>query len=397
MAATLPAVDLDRLASDARAGGRLGLDTEFMTEGRYHALLCLVQVSVDDPAAPAGVRVELIDPLARTGDPAPLAAVLADRTVDVVLHAARQDVAILRRVWDTEISGVWDTQIAAGFAGFAAQAGYVNLLGEALGVRLPKSASFTRWDVRPLTSEQLEYARGDVLYLLALADRLRERLRETGREGWVRDECAALERVSDTRDPGEAWRRLPKATNLPAGARTVARELAAWREETAQVEDRPVASVLADAALVEIARRRPASASELGTIRGVHGGVLRRRGEDVLRAVARGAAKPPMAREPESGPGLTARDAPLVSLAEAFLRQRALEEGLAYEVLATRADLNRVVGAARHGRDSDGTRVLEGWRREVAGEELLELLAGRRSLTVAPGGLEVGSTSPPSR
>ena len=88
-------------------------------------------------------------------DPAPLAAVLADPEIDVVLHAARADVAILRRVWRTEFTSVWDTQVAAGFAGFSAQAGYTNLLAEALGVRAPKSAGFTRWDVRPLTEEQL--------------------------------------------------------------------------------------------------------------------------------------------------------------------------------------------------------------------------------------------------
>src|SRR3954453_10440548 len=169
MPAALPPVDLERLAADARAGGRLGIDTEFMTEGRYHPLLCLVQVSVDDSTAEDGGRVELIDPLAGDDDPAPLAAVLADPEVEVVLHAARQDVALLRRVWQTEVTPLFDTQVAAGFAGFSAQAGYTNLLGEPLGLRLPKSAGFTRWDVRPLTDEQLEYAKADVLYLLELA------------------------------------------------------------------------------------------------------------------------------------------------------------------------------------------------------------------------------------
>jgi len=387
----LPPVDLDRLAADARAGGRLGLDTEFMTEGRYHALLCLVQVAVADPGAPGGVRVELIDPLGGGADPGALAVVLADEEVEVVLHAARQDVAILRRAWRTDVRRVFDTQVAAGFAGFSAQAGYTNLLGEALRVRLPKSAGFTRWDARPLTEEQLEYARGDVRWLLPLADELQRRLRAGERLEWVRDECRPLEEATDVREPWEAWRRLPRIGQLSPRGRAVARELAAWRELTAAEEDRPVGAVLSDPALVEIARRQPRDERDLGRIRGLHPSTIRRRGAAILAAADRGLRAPPIPRDAEGALGLEPSDAPVVALAEALLRQRALEAGLAYEVLATRADLNRIVVAARRGEPAPDVRTLRGWRRELAGEELLAMLAGRRSMAVdGDGRLAVG-------
>src|SRR6202008_4009526 len=112
---------------------------------------------------------------------APLAEVLADPDVEIVLHAGRQDVAILRREWQTTFTHVFDTQVAAGFAGFSAQAGYNGLLHDVLRIRLPKTASFTRWDARPLTEEQLAYARGDVEHLLALADDIQSRLVDRGR------------------------------------------------------------------------------------------------------------------------------------------------------------------------------------------------------------------------
>jgi ribonuclease D len=387
MSATLPTVDYERLAADARAAGELGVDTEFMTEGRYHPLLCLVQVSVADAQAPDGVRVELVDPIEHAGDdPGPLAAVLADPDVAVVLHAARQDVALLRRVWQTEVTSVFDTQVAAGFAGFSAQPGYVNLLGETLKIRLPKSAGFTRWDARPLTEEQLEYARADVEHLLALAADLRERLVARGRLDWVRDECRPLESSTDVRDPEEVWRRLPKINQLSGRGRAVARVLAAWRERTAAEEDRPVGSVLGDPALVEIARRQPEDERALSQIRGVHQGIVRKRAAGVLDAVARGLEEPPQPRESEGGIGLEPGDGPVIALAESLLRGRALAEGLAYEVLATRADLNRVVAAARRGDPEPDVRVLRGWRREVAGEDLLALLAGRRGVSVDPDG-----------
>ena len=120
------------LAAAARAAGRLGIDTEFMSEGRYRALLCLVQVAVDDDQS-GGARIMLIDPLRGDVDVAPLARLLADPQIEIVLHAGRQDVAILRRAWSTEITNIFDTQIAAGFAGSSAQSGYGNLLGSMLG------------------------------------------------------------------------------------------------------------------------------------------------------------------------------------------------------------------------------------------------------------------------
>ena len=140
------------LAAQARASGRLGIDTEFMGEGRYRALLCLVQVAVPDPERPGESRVEVLDPLDDRLDPAPLAEVLADPEIQIVMHAGRQDVALLRRVWHTDVRGLFDTQVAAGFAGLPAQAGYETLLREMLHVRLRKTASYTRWDARPLSA-----------------------------------------------------------------------------------------------------------------------------------------------------------------------------------------------------------------------------------------------------
>ena len=373
--------DIAELAELARAGGRLGIDTEFMGEGRYRTLLCLAQVAVE---VDGDIRIEVIDPFDEAVDPAPLAEMLADPEVEIVMHAGRHDVALLRRVWNTDITNLFDTQLAAGFAGMRAQLGYEALLHELVGVRLSKSASFTRWDARPLSDEQIDYARDDVRHLLQASSALQERLTARGRLDWAREECRALAAATDDRDPDVIFSRLPRVNSLDPKARAVARELVEWREETARSQDRPIPSVLSDAALIEVAKRRPTAIGQLEQIRGINEATLRRRARAILASVERGRARPPIPVEGERPAQPNALDAPVISLAEALVRTRALEQELAYELIAARADLQAIVLAMRDGAPPPPVRTLQGWRRELVGDELLELLAGRRSLTVGP-------------
>ncbi len=381
---------LAEIAAQAQRTGRLALDTEFMGEGRYRTLLCLVQLAVPDHTA--GLRIELIDPLHECLDGAPLARALADPDVELVVHSGRQDIALLRRRFHTPVHNVFDTQVAAGFAGMAAQTSYETLLSELLGIRLAKSASFTRWDLRPLSSEQLAYAREDVVHLLELASELQRRLAASGRLQWAREECRALEQASDERNEDEIFARLPRIRNLSAAAQAIARELVAWRERTAAAHDRTVQSVLSDAALVELAKRRPATVRDLEQIRGFSHSGLRRRGEELLQAVRDGTDRPhtPLDR-PARHTAPDQADAPLVSLCEALVRARARESDLAYELIAARADLQAIVAAHRAGDPEPDIRTLRGWRRELVGTELLELLDGRVSLSVRGGKLGIGS------
>jgi ribonuclease D len=366
-----------------RAVGRFGIDTEFVGEGRYRTLLCVIQVVVSDAE---GLEVVVLDALEADTDLAPLAQLLADPQVEVIVHAGRQDIALLRRCANTEVNRIFDTQIAAGFAGLSAQAGYDTLLREVLGVRVQKTASYTRWDRRPLDAEQLAYAREDVLHLLDLAEELERRLEANGRVDWALEECRYLETVSDVRDIDTIFSRLPRVNSLSPSARAIARERAAWREEVAERQDRPATTVINDAALVELAKRAPRTPEQLEQVRGVNPGSLRRRGTDLLATIARGSERPPIPVEVERHEPSTPLDGPQIALAEALVRARALEAGLAYELIAARADLAAIVSSVRAGNREPGVRTLDGWRRELVGSELLAMLRGERSLAVGPGG-----------
>jgi ribonuclease D len=416
-----PAAILIELAELARADGRIAVDTEFMGEGRYRTLLCLVQLAVTN--SDGNQRIELVDPLARLcpsgcapeGVPSgvleggantsafaqrgdQLARLLGDPEIEIVVHAGRQDVALLRRALGCEVRTVFDTQVAAGFLGMPAQCSYETLLNQVLGMRVAKSASFTRWDARPLTEEQRSYAREDVAHLIELAGAIEQRLARLGRLEWAREECQFLESVSDERDLDAVFERLPRIRGLSAQSQGVARELVAWREGIATERNRPVQSVLADNVLIEIAKRQPASTSKLQEIRGVAQGSLRRRGEEVLAAIERGRSREqqPLASGPRPAPP-ESRDTPLIALSEALVRARAQEANLAYELLAARADLQAIVVGERTDQRAD-VRTLRGWRYELVGKELLELLDGRVSLAVRRGHLTVdGERNIPTR
>jgi ribonuclease D len=147
--------------------------------------------------------------------------------------------------------------------------------------------------------------------------------------------------------------------------------------------------VLPDQALVELARRTPTDKRGLEQIRGLPPQTLHRRGDALLGAIERGKTRKP----PPPPEELTARDpadAPLVSLAQALVRHRSMESGVAVELIATQAELSALVGALRRGEHGDELRVAHGWRRELVGDELRELVEGRRALSVDPeGGLRV--------
>jgi ribonuclease D len=379
---------LDQLAARARLAKRLGLDTEFVGEGRYRTLLCLIQLVVEDAD---GLDVLVIDTLEDGLDLGPLAAVLADPEITIVVHAGRQDVALLRRCAQTEVNSIFDTQVAAGFAGLSAQAGYDTLLRELLDVRVQKSASYTRWDRRPLNVEQLAYAREDVLHLLEMAVELERRLNASGRLEWALEECRYLEQASDVRDADQLFARLPRINSASPSQRAIAYELVVYREQVAEQQNRPAATVLSDMAIVELAKRAPRTSEQLEQIRGVNPGSLRRRGVDLLAVIADGARRSAIATEERQHDPSSPIDAPQIALAEALVRARALEAGLAYELVAARADLAAIVASVRLGKPDPTVRTLGGWRRELVGDELLATLRGERSLSVGPGGrLDIG-------
>jgi|GEM_PF-2486416 len=254
--------DLAALCTDYADSAYITVDTEFLRERTYWPILCLVQVGrprregeTDEDFEENGAV--LIDPMAKGIDLAPLFALMADRSVLKVFHAARQDIEIFVHLADAVPTPLFDTQIAAMVCGFGDQVGYERLVRSICGQGLDKSSRFTDWSKRPLSDKQLTYALGDVTHLRDVYEHLSGRLEAENRSHWLTEEMAVLEAVETYRvDPAEAWKRL-KMRAPTAKLFAAAKGLAEWREAEAQSRDVPRNRVLRDDALMEIAAARP--------------------------------------------------------------------------------------------------------------------------------------------
>ncbi|MBK5222355.1 MAG: ribonuclease D [Acidimicrobiia bacterium] len=356
---------LAELIAQLRDEPVVALDTEFHRERTYFPKIALLQLAWRD-------QVALVDPIAV--DIAPLAEIL-DGPAITVIHAASQDLEVLLRACGTTPRHLFDTQIAAGFLGMS-NPSLASLVEKEMGVRLPKGDRLTDWLQRPLTDAQLTYAASDVVHLIEIWRRQTEELEARGRLQWAADECEAMRaRARISRPPDEAWLRIKEARQLRGSTRNIAQAVAAWRERRAIEVDQPARFVIADLAVVSIAQQAPSTPEQLRAIRGVDD--RHAKGEtarQILEAIGVGAAAPVVRHEP-SGTAELARDLrPAVGLVSSWVSQLARDEDLDTALLATRSDLEALLGG-----DPDA-RLSVGWRAELVGEPIRRLIDGRASL-----------------
>ena len=374
---------LDTVLGRINGQAVIGLDTEFVSERTYRPVLCLISL-----AWPGGQALLDVPAL---GDLSLLGHALGGDGGTVVLHAGSQDLPLLERHLGCRPGRVFDTQVAAAFLGHG-QIGYQRLVGEVLGIRLQGDASFTDWTRRPLTREQMDYAREDAAHLAPLYEVLSAELAQRGRLEWCWEECRRLgDRETAEPVPEEAWIRVDGARRLGPRLLAVLRELAAWREREARQSDVPVGFVLRDSTLVALARQAPQDRNGLERVRGMAAGQIRRYGDQLLAAASRGLACP---REAWPRPFESPGEDPAVRLATdmlvSWVRKRSADEAITGPLLATREDIAELMRWHRGLVPRDPQpRVLAGWRRSLVGEDLLDLLEGKRALVFQRGELRL--------
>jgi ribonuclease D len=357
------------------------VDTEFLRERTYYPELCLVQLARPGTGADAAI---VVDAQAPGLDLSPLYELLGHEETVKVFHAARQDLEIFWLQGRIIPKPFFDTQVAAMVCGYGDQVGYDTLVRQIARASIDKSSRFTDWSRRPLSPAQLTYALADVTHLRAVYERLSAQLRRSAREGWVEEELAVLTDPETYRsDPAAAWQRLKFRSPSPKFLAAL-RELARFREETAQRRNVPRNRILKDDALLEIASARPRTSEELGRSR-----LLQREGRrgeiaDGILAAIRTAESvapadlPTVAESPRRPQGAEA----LTELLRVLLKAKAEASGVAMKLIASSADLDAIAAG-------DDSPALRGWRYEIFGSDALRLKRGEIALSANGGAVTV--------
>jgi ribonuclease D len=363
-----PAV-LDTFCARIANAPWLAIDTEFMREKTYYPQFCLIQIATPDVAA-------CIDPLKLT-DLTPLYSIIYNSDIVKVLHACRQDMEIFFHLRNKVPTPLFDTQIAAPLIGMNEQIGYAGLISDILNIQLHKGHSRTDWSQRPLTEEQLRYAADDVIYLAQAYPIIRERLEASNRLGWLEAECAVLSQTETYNvAPESAWKRIAGTAQLRNKAQAVLKALAAWREQTARDENLPRGWIIKDDAVLDLARQQPQLADKLRQVRSMDERSIKRYGSVICRIIAQALKQPADINGANEKPAQ--RSANLEALLDtlgAIVRLIAENNKLNPGLLASRKDLELFLTG------DEESRLLQGWRQQMAAETLQAYLDGKTSLS----------------
>ena len=367
----------DRLAGSKR----IGFDTEFVSEDTFRPELCLVQVIAE--GGPSGDVLAVIDPQP-IGDLGPFWRLLADGDHVTIAHAAREEINFCVHAIGRPPANLFDTQLAAAFCSPEYPAAYSSVVQRLLGGRPNKGEQRTDWRRRPLSTEQIEYALEDVRYLFPLHDTIMQLITDHGRQAWLEEETAAfVEEVVSARTR-ERWRKVSGSGGLPARSLAIVRELWMWRQAEAERRDLPPRRVLRDDLIVELAKKKTDREDKIRAVRGMLHGQLKRAIPDIAEAIKRGLEAPtddllgPRRKPPP--PQLNLLGQFLAPAINSLCSRAKVAPALACTATDIRELISYRVGFDK--RQTETPSLAKGWRAELIGNLIDDLLAGRKSIRI---------------
>jgi ribonuclease D len=356
---------------------RIGIDTEFVSEDTFRPELCLIQVATRN-------ELGVIDPY-RVGDLTPFWRMLAEGQHVTIVHAAREEVNFSLSACGKPLANLFDTQLAAGFCSAEYPSSYGSVVTRFTNARPAKGEQRTDWRRRPLTPEQVEYALEDVRYLLPLHDTLHTKLQRLERLEWLDEEKARwLKDVQDARDKPR-WRRVSGLGSLSPRSLAIVRELWMWRRTEAEQRDIPPKRVLRDDLIVELAKRKSDNIENIKAVRGMHRGMNRETLDELAQCVRRGLEAPLGDIERGSHEAMPSQLNLLGQFLSPALSSICRSANVATSLAGTATDVRDLIAYRLGFGDQSAEEpplLAIGWRAEVIGHLIDELIGGRKSIRI---------------
>ena len=354
--------ELIKLAAKAKNTEAIALDTEFVWEKTYYPQLGLIQLALSSE------ECYLIDPTTIT-DLRPLGELLADRSVVKIFHDAPQDLALLYRATGIAPQNIFDTRLAAGFSSLSSTLSLGNLVKELLDIDLPKTETRTNWLQRPLTTEQIEYAKDDIRYLQAIRILLLNRIIGPKIKSWLQEELNLLNNPQNyTNHSVNRFLRIRGGNHLTKQALIVLKTLDEWREETAKRLNKPRGHILQDHVLIEIAKKQPANLDDLRDLPGISAKAMERYGKQLLPLITSAVEFPENIAVPEQRIlRLSSNEKNLLDRLHKLIELKCGILGIDPALVGNSNELKTIVKilGSESNQPTDMLRQTEGWRKSL--------------------------------
>ena len=349
-----------------RQQAAIAVDTEFMRSDTFYPIAGLLQIG-------DGKGCYLIDPLA-IQNLVPLRELMLDTAVTKVLHSCSEDLEVFQRWLGVVPAPLFDTQVAAAFAGLGFSLGYSGLVKSLLTIEIPKDETRSDWLQRPLSIAQLNYAALDVAHMLIVYGKLLQQLKASERLEWVKNDCADL--VANARkaeDYTDAYQKVGFAWKLRPQELAILKQLCIWREREARARGLPSNRLIKEPSLWEIARKKVQDIAHLSKVADIPSRTLKNDADTIMQIVREALELDESSWPARLDPPLAQSEGPLMKTLKSYVRDYAEQAQLPPEVLIRKKDYEYLVRSGMHGGEYQLPERLLGWRFALIGEGLLKL------------------------
>jgi ribonuclease D len=357
--------ELEQVLTLMRQNKIYGLDTEFIKVDTFWPKLGLFQINVEN-------QIFLLDGTTLH---------LNDFWKEIstaqqnIFHACGEDIDLIYHYSArNKLDNVFDTQVAMSFLGHGLQVSYQNALKQMLDIDIDKDQTRSDWLARPLTKEQMSYAANDVLYIVQLADKLKNQLSEKSLYQQVLEDCHHLTLEIGTETPKDKL--YTDVGNYRHSRRQLMQLqlLCVWREEMVKALNQPRSFLLKNSTLIDLVEKNPKNTFQLSQVKDIRPNVVREFGKTILDIIK-------FLPEVDEWPLRMARpirhsSKDITQNVDDLIQKIANEIQVPKEVLMRKKWLTALYQhIAFHGKEQDLPAYLLGWRYDLLTQPLIQLLS----------------------